>query len=217
MKRSAPETNDDHILAENIKIIVIGDSSVGKSSYVNYINHINEIVNYKFQKEHDPTIDFDINFIKLKTNKGSIIIDFWDTAGQETRGNLRKAYIKGADGVLVFYDMTEKKTIDNVPNWLKQIQQLAPNAPVAVIGNKADKFADIKLSEGVKIRECNLQRDIGHNQIKNFLISIKNNTHIEFNTTGWISSTLTIEEKQGCLTGLEYVLSTICKTNIIIN
>jgi small GTP-binding protein len=217
MKRSASESKDDTIFADNIKIIVIGDGSTGKSTYVNYIKYLCQIKNYKFQKNYDPTDDFDLNQIKLETNKGSIIIDLWDTAGQENRGKLRKAYIKGSDGVLVFYDMSEKQTIDNVSTWLNQIQQIAPNVPVAVIGNKSDKFTDIKLSESVKIRECNLQRDVGHNQIKNFLISIKNNSHLEFNITGWLSSTLTIREEQGCLNGLEYILSNICKTNITIN
>ena len=217
MKRSASDTNIEKIFAENIKIIVIGDGSTGKSSYVNYIKNLYQIKNYKFQKNYDPTDNFDLEQIKLETNKGSIIIDLWDTAGQENRGKLRNAYIRGADGILVFYDMSEKKTIDNVSTWLKQIQQIAPNIPVAVIGNKSDKFANIQLTESVKIRECNLQRDVGHNKIKNFLISIKNNTHIEFNITGWLSSTLTIQEEQGCLNGLEYVLSIICKNNIIIN
>ena len=217
MKRSISNIEDDQIIAQDIKIIVIGDSSTGKSSFVNYITKLTDIRNYKFQKNYDPTNNFDLNQISLDTNKGKIIIDLWDTAGQEKYGKLRNAYIKGADGVLVFYDISEKKTIENVPTWLKQIQQIAPNVPVAVIGNKSDKFGNIQLAENVKIRECNLKRDIGHSQIKNFLISIKNNTHLAFNITGFIFSTLTIQEEQGCLNGLEYVLSIICKNTITIN
>jgi len=222
MKRSISTIStidDDNIFAKNIKIIVIGDGSTGKSTYVNYIKNMNDFKNYKFHKNYNPTDNFELNQIRLKTNMGSIIIDIWDTAGQENRDNLRNAYIKGSDGVLVFYDVSEKKTIDNVSKWLKQIKQIAPNIPVAVIGNKSDKFLDIQQTESVKIRECNLERDIGHKKIKNFIISIKNNSHIEFNITGWLSSSITIKENQGCYIGLEYVLSIICnkKINIIDN
>lgn len=217
MKRSISELSDDIIFAKDIKIIVIGDGSTGKSSYVNFIKNMSEFKNYKFHKNYNPTDDFDLNQIRLKTNMGTIIIDLWDTAGQENRGNLRNAYIKGSDGVLVFYDVSEKKTIDNVSIWLKQIQQIAPNIPVAVIGNKSDKFDDIQQTTSVKIRECNLERDIGHKKIKNFLISIKNLSHLQFNMGGWLFSTIIVKENKGCLNGLEYVLSVICKNDISIN
>ena len=217
MKRSAPEINNEKIYGDNIKIVLIGDGSTGKSSFVNYLKNLHQLINYKFQKNYNATDNFDLDQIKLNTNQGTIIIDLWDTAGQENRGKLRDAYLKGADGIIVFYDISEKKTIENVSTWLEQIKKITPNKPVAVIGNKSDKFANIQLAESVKIRECNLQRDVGHTRIKNFIISIKNNTHLEFNISGWLSSTLTIEEKHGCVNGLEYILSTIFNNNISIN
>jgi GTP-binding nuclear protein Ran len=215
MKRSHSEVDEDkNVFADNIKIIVIGDGSTGKSSFVNLIKNQQDLTKYKYKKDYNPTHNFDLDRIKLNTNKGSIIIDLWDTAGQENYGKLRDAYIKGADGVLVFYDISEKKTIENVSNWLGQVKKIAPNIPVAVIGNKSDKFANIQQANSVKIRECNLQRDINHSKIKNYLISIKNNSHLEFNTSGWLFSTPNIEEITGCMIGLEYLLSTICDINI---
>ncbi len=145
----------------------------------------------------------------MQTNAGTTTIDLWDTAGQENRGGkLRDAYLKGADGVLLLYDVSEKRTIDNVPTWLEQIKTVAPNIPVAVLGNKSDKFDNLQQSEMVKVRECNLQRDVGHKNIKNFLISIKENTHLDFQSSFW-SSAVTIKVEPSCLIGLEYLLSNI--------
>ena len=128
---------------------------------------------------------------------------------------LRDAYLKGADGILLLYDVTESTTASNIPKWLEQIKKVAPNVPVAVLGNKSDKFQNLQQSELVKLRDCNLQRDVGHTQIKNFLISIKENTHLEFISSFW-SSNVTVKENQNCLIGLEYVLSNIFNQSILI-
>ena len=99
------------------------------------------------------------------------------------------------------YDVTEPSTKQNINKWLDQINKIASGIPVAVLGNKSDKFGDIQQSNAVKIRDCNLQRDYGHNDIKNFLISIKEDTHIEFQSGGFFSKEI-ITEKDGCLVGL---------------
>ena len=137
----------------------------------------------------------------------------WDTAGQENRGGkLRDAYLKGADAVLLLYDVTERKTKENILDWIKQIKNVAPDVPVAVLGNKSDKFKDLQQSESVKLRDCTLQSTYGNKNIRNFLISIKNDTHLDFTSSFW-SSAISIEEKQGCLVGLEYVMDCMLNTN----
>jgi small GTP-binding protein len=169
---------------------------------------------YKFQKNYSATDNFDFIRIQIKTTIGNISIDLWDTAGQENRGGkLRDAYLKGADGVLLFYDISEKKSALNIPEWLSDIKKVAPNTVVAVLGNKSDKINDLDQCESVKLRECNLQRDVGHLSIKNFLISIKNDTHIVSNSNFW-SSKITYNTEQSCLIGLEYILSNLYKQTI---
>lgn len=216
MKRTITDISEEPNFGENKKIILIGDSSTGKSSFFSYLKNLYKLEEYKFKKTYNATDNFDLSILKLKTNMGNTIIELWDTAGQESKGEIRNAYIKGADGVLLFYDISEKKTVENISKWLNQIKKIAPNIPVAVIGNKSDKFPNIQQAESVKIRECNLQRDIGHSNIKNFMISIKENSHLEFNITGILFTTLTIVNKNGCLNSLEYVLSTIYNKNIVI-
>jgi small GTP-binding protein len=211
MKRKSDEnkSNDSNIvLGTAKKIVLLGDGCIGKSTFFNKLTNLND-ENYRFPKKYQATDNFDFDRINLLTNAGTTTIDLWDTAGQENRGGkLRDAYLKGADGVLLLYDVSEKRTIDNVPTWLEQIKTVAPNIPVAVLGNKSDKFDNLQQSEMVKVRECNLQRDVGHKNIKNFLISIKENTHLDFQSSFW-SSAVTIKVEPSCLIGLEYLLSNI--------
>ncbi len=212
MKRNFNEIANSHktniTLGTVKKIVLLGDGCIGKSTFFNKLTNLNNI-DYRFSKKYQATDNFDFDRVNITTNLGITTIDLWDTAGQENRGGkLRDAYLKGADGVLLLYDVSEKRTIENIPTWLEQIKLVCPNVPVAVIGNKADKFDNLQQSELVKLRECNLQRDVGHKNIKNFLMSIKENTHLEFQTSFW-SSSVTIKEEPGCLTGLEYLLSNI--------
>jgi len=208
-----------------LKIVLFGDSSIGKSTLFNKLSNLTDD-EYRFPKHYCATDDFDIKNLEINTNMGSVHISLWDTAGQETKGGLlRGSYLKGADGILLLYDVSGRatisgpNTIDNLPKWLEQIKLISPNSPVAVLGNKADKFEHLAQMESVKLRECNLARDVGHVKIKNFLVSIKEDTHIEFiSGSGLFSSTKpSFKEVSGCLIGLEYILETIYKKKITIS
>lgn len=220
MKRKIDDTKKSNevetVLGSPKKIVLLGDGCIGKSTFFNKLTNLNDD-NYRFPKKYQATDNFDFDRVNLKISGGTTTIDLWDTAGQENRGGkLRDAYLKGAEGILLLYDVSEKSTIENISKWLEQIKRVAPNVPVAILGNKSDKFDNLQQSEMVKLRECNLQRDIGHKNIKNFLISIKENTHIEFKTSFW-SSAITVEEVKGCLIGLEYLLSNIYGQTVTIN
>jgi small GTP-binding protein len=198
------------------KIVLLGDGCIGKSTFFHKLSTLNSS-DYQFPKNYNATDNFDFNRITLKSGNQDIVIDLWDTAGQEKNkgGLLRDAYLKGADGVLLLYDISENSTITNLPKWLVQIKNVCGKIPVAVIGNKCDKFANLQQSESVKLRECNLVRDIGHRNIKNFLISIKENTHIIESTSYW-SSLVNYKEGNGCMIGLEYILSSLMNKTIVL-
>jgi small GTP-binding protein len=202
-------------ISEHKKIVLIGDSNTGKSTFFDKSNKLSDS-EYTFSKDHIATDNFDFNRIELDTNMGIKVVDLWDTAGQENRGGLlRDAYLKGAEGVLLFYDVTAPKTIENIGKWLIQIKKVSPNIPVAVIGNKSDTLKSLQQSESVKLRECNLTRDLGHSMIKNFLISIKEDTHLEFTSSSFFSNA-SYKEVDGCMVGLDYLLSSIFKQTITI-
>ncbi len=196
------------------KIVLLGDGCTGKSTFFHKLNTMDK-PDYKFPKNYKATETFDFNRINLDTNFGKLTIDLWDTAGQETKGSLRDAYLKGADAVLLLYDVTKPKSIENITKWLEQVKRVCPNVPVAVVGNKSDTFANVQQSEVVKLRECNLQRDVGHKNIKNFLVSIKENTHIESTTSFFFGTD--IKEEPGCFVGLEYLLKNMYGKDIKID
>lgn len=201
MKRSIEQTCEYNKVP--FKIVLLGDGCIGKSTLFDKLNNINN--DYTFNKKYKATDNFDLTRLNIKTNKYNVLIDLWDTAGQENKGGMmRDAYIKGADGVLLLYDVTELKTKENINKWLSQIKNISPNIPIAVMGNKSDKFKSLQQSEAVKIRDCNLQSVYGCNNIKNFIISIKEDSHIEFTTSFWYNTN--IVEKPNCLIGLEYVI-----------
>ena len=213
MKRGYNEMNNESN-QDPVKIVLLGDGCIGKSTFFNKLSNLTD-PDYQFQKKYKATDNFDFNRLKIETDQGYIIVDLWDTAGQENRGGqLRDAYLKGADGILLMYDVIEKKTIENITKWLNQIKRVCPDVPVAVIGNKSDLFKDLQQNESVKLRECNLQRDVGHRNIKNFLISIKKDTHIETTTSGFFNVKTVFNEVDGCMCGLEYVLSALNETEI---
>lgn len=212
MKRNYNEPNNNK--PEPVKIVLLGDGCIGKSTFFNKLSNLTDS-EYTFQKKYKATDNFDFNRLNIDTNRGIQVVDLWDTAGQENRGGqLRDAYLKGADGILLMYDVTEKKTIENITKWLDQIKRVCSNVPVAVVGNKADLFNDLQQSETVKLRECNLQRDVGHKLIKNFLISIKEDTHIESVTSGFFSTKTSYKEVEGCMSGLEYLLCILNETDV---
>ena len=215
MKRAYSSTSSP-VLGEPKKIVLLGDGCIGKSTLFDKLDKLTDD-NYRFPKKYKATDNFDFKRIEIKTSGGIATVDFWDTAGQENRGGLlRDAYLKGADGVLLLYDVTESKTKQNIPKWLDQIKKTAPGVPVAVLGNKSDKFSDLQQSKSVKLRDCNLQRDYGYSKIKNFMISIKEDTHLEFSSSYWSSST-SVTEKEGCLIGLEYLINNLYNTSVLIN
>jgi len=203
-------------LSKPLKIVLLGDGSTGKSSLYERISNYNSD-EYKFNKKYKATTDFNLKKVLLNTNIGEITCFFWDTAGQEKYGgDLRNAYIQGADGALILYDVTNRDTIQNVQKWLDDINivcnQSKNNIPIVVIGNKIDKIKDIPNLDHVKLRDVRLKTMYKHSNIANYLISVKENTSLV--EAGYISSEKIVDE--GILNPVEHLLSGILKTNVII-
>ncbi len=119
----------DHIF----KILIIGDSSVGKS---------NILLRFSDDIFHDtflPTIGVDFKIKNVNINNHSIKLNIWDTAGQERFKNITATYYKGGHGIIVVYDITDRNSFNNVTNWINEIkQQASPSVIRYLIGNKCD-------------------------------------------------------------------------------
>jgi Ras-related protein Rab-2A len=116
------------------KFIIIGDSSVGKSSL------LLKFIEKRFKTDHDITIgvEFGVKTIELK-DKSLIKLQIWDTAGQEHFKSIIRVYYRGAIGALLVYDISNRDTFDHVISWIKEVKNYSnPNILFILVGNKID-------------------------------------------------------------------------------
>ena len=115
------------------KIIIIGDTCVGKS------NILSRYVKDEFREDSKSTVGVELGtkFVKIKETGAKVQI--WDTAGQERYRSITSSYYKGSHGCLIVYDITNEKTFENVEKWLEQAKKEAGNdVSVILVGNKCD-------------------------------------------------------------------------------
>jgi len=101
----------------NLKVLVVGDSGVGKSSLM--LRYTDD----KFHHDLFPTVGLDFRVKVTEHNGFSVKLCIWDTAGQERFRNISSAYYRGAQGVVLVYDVTSAKTLVNLDTWLQELNQ----------------------------------------------------------------------------------------------
>ena len=117
-----------------IKILTLGDASVGKSSIVlRYSEN-------RFNGAWLSTIGVDSKRKIVKIKGESVKVSIWDTAGQEKFQNIVKQYYNGANGVLLIFDITNKKSFDKINFWYQDLKQSVniDELFVCLVGNKVD-------------------------------------------------------------------------------
>ena len=123
------------------KIMVIGESKVGKTSL------IKRYTKDEFGGVYLTTVgvDFQDKIIDIENKK--VRLQVWDTAGQERFRNITKKYFQSTNGLLVVYDITDKESFKKIGLWLDSIKNYAPeNAKYILVGNKCDLDNDRKVS-----------------------------------------------------------------------
>jgi len=120
-----------------LKVIILGDSGVGKTSLMN------QYVNKKFSNAYKATIGADFLTKEVQVDDRLITMQIWDTAGQERFQSLGVAFYRGADCCVLVYDVNTAKTFENLDNWRDEfLVQACPqdpdNFPFVVLGNKID-------------------------------------------------------------------------------
>eukprot|EP00636_Phaeomonas_parva_P012025 CAMPEP_0118876434 /NCGR_PEP_ID=MMETSP1163-20130328/17132_1 /TAXON_ID=124430 /ORGANISM="Phaeomonas parva, Strain CCMP2877" /LENGTH=203 /DNA_ID=CAMNT_0006812043 /DNA_START=45 /DNA_END=656 /DNA_ORIENTATION=+ len=116
-----------------IKLLMIGDSGVGKTCL------LLRYASQTFSKSFITTIGIDFKIKNIDLDGKRIKLQIWDTAGQERFRTITTSYFRGAQGILLVYDVTDRNSFNSVQNWVNQIQQSA-DAQVSriLIGNKCD-------------------------------------------------------------------------------
>ncbi|XP_015917260.1 ras-related protein rab7 [Parasteatoda tepidariorum] len=120
-----------------LKVIILGDSGVGKTSLMN------QYVNKKFSNQYKATIGADFLTRELVVQDRLVTMQIWDTAGQERFQSLGVAFYRGADCCVLVYDVTSPNSFRSLDSWLDEfLIQAGPrnpeNFPFVVIGNKID-------------------------------------------------------------------------------
>ncbi len=117
------------------KIIVVGDSGVGKSSIL--LRYTEDI----YVEDYTSTIGVDFILKNIVLDNKKIKIQLWDTAGQERFKSITTSYYKNANGIIVVYDVSNP-SYNNILKWLNEIKKHNPNnLSILIVGNKIDKIS----------------------------------------------------------------------------
>ena len=133
------------------KILLLGDSEVGKSCFLmRYSDNV-------FVENYITTIglDYKLKYVQLDSGE-TIKVQLWDTAGQDRYRTIAKNYYKGSHGILLLYDVTKLSSFENIREWIKDIkEEVYEKAIIFLIGNKIDKTTERKITteQGTKLAE----------------------------------------------------------------
>ena len=117
----------------NFKIIIVGDSGVGKSSL------LKRAVQNKFDGNYAATIGFEFLLMHFRVNELKLKLQIWDTCGQEMYRSLIQGFYRNTSLALIVYDVGSKKTFEGLDVWLKDMRQhTEPDLPIFLAGNKCD-------------------------------------------------------------------------------
>ncbi|XP_027533488.1 EF-hand calcium-binding domain-containing protein 4B [Neopelma chrysocephalum] len=126
------------------KIIFVGNSSVGKTSF------LRRFCEDRFFPGTAATVGVDYNVKTVTVDNTQVALQLWDTAGQERYRSITKQFFRKADGVIVMYDITAKDTFTAVRQWLISIEEATgENVPVLLLGNKTDNEKEREVPMGM--------------------------------------------------------------------
>ncbi|XP_068873890.1 EF-hand calcium-binding domain-containing protein 4B [Aphelocoma coerulescens] len=126
------------------KIIFVGNSSVGKTSF------LRRFCEDRFFPGTAATVGVDYNVRTVAVDHTQVALQLWDTAGQERYRSITKQFFRKADGVIVMYDITAKDTFTAVKQWLISIEEASgENVPVLLLGNKTDNEKEREVPMGM--------------------------------------------------------------------
>ena len=120
----------------NLKILILGDSSVGKTSL------LLKYADGYFPTMYVATIGVEYKIKKININGADINLQIWDTAGQERFRSITKNFMKGADGIMYVYDITQKSSFDNLKSWIRSSEESTEGFKKLIAGNKSDLEID---------------------------------------------------------------------------
>ncbi|KAG9138339.1 hypothetical protein Leryth_001539 [Lithospermum erythrorhizon] len=158
-----------------LKVIILGDSGVGKTSL------LNQYVSKSFRQQYKATIGADFLTKELLFDDKLVTLQMWDTAGQERFHSLGAAFYRGADCCVLVFDVNERKTFDSLKRWQQEFLKAGnpsnpESFPFILIGNKVDIDGghSRRISEITAREWCSTKGNIPY-----FETSAKDNLNVE--------------------------------------
>ena len=116
----------------SLKILLIGDSHVGKTSLL--LKYVDDF----FPEEHIATIGIEYKDKIINKDGYNIRLQIWDTAGQERFNSITKNIYRNTNGVLFVYDATNRKSYNSMKNWIKDTEKIDKDIKGIILANKID-------------------------------------------------------------------------------
>ena len=115
------------------KLIIVGDATVGKSCI------LLRFISNNYRNSHDLTIGVEFGMKIININNKNIKLQIWDTAGQECFRSIIRSYYRNSAGAILVYDISNRKSFNNIIYWLEEIKKYASNnLSIILVGNKCD-------------------------------------------------------------------------------
>lgn len=157
---------------QTFKLLLIGNSSVGKSSLL--LRFTND--DFVTDDEASATIGVDFKIKNVDIENKRYKLSIWDTAGQERFRTLTSSYYRGAQGVILVYDVTNEESFNNLKVWFKELETYSNNDAIKiVVGNKVDQsnLRKVSYQDGLSLSndfnamfiECSAKTSIGVEQL----------------------------------------------------
>jgi Ras-related protein Rab-7A len=149
-----------------LKVIILGDSGVGKTCL------LNQYVSKKWDTRYKATIGADFMTKDIEINGQDVTFQLWDTAGQERFQSLGAAFYRGADAFVLVFDVTASESFQHISGWKEEFIMQAGAKPCVLLGNKCDLDTKRTVPERTAKQWC--QQD----NVPYYETSAKDNTNV---------------------------------------
>ena len=159
------------------KVLILGNSQVGKSSI------LNQFTEGTFSETMPPTLGIDYKISQITSGEDTIKLQIWDTAGQEKFKAITENFYKGAQGIILVFDLTDRESFNNIRVWLKNIfEKAGKNVVICLVGNKLDLFDNLKndsTSQGKLVPQEDIDQLLSEHPFHYLKTSAKTNVNIK--------------------------------------
>ena len=145
------DTNENNSEIFIVKILLVGNPGVGKS------NFIYRYIKDKFSNSNLSSVGFESNSKEIEITDKKIIVQLWDSAGQDKYKSITKNLFTRVQGIIILYDITNKKSFLSIQNWIKLIKEVNNEMPYVIAGNKCDlkNAREVEEEEAIKFSRDN--------------------------------------------------------------